>query len=133
MCSPPFLFTLSRSSRRARHPGTLLLVWRGPERNSSEHRRAHLIGGNGAVVVGPGSGAFPLISLGAVRSCSNGPDYIPLRGYITGPRWTMGAVHGRSISRSTLTGVDRAKPRPPCGPLSASDAVSRGPLSGFAL
>jgi hypothetical protein len=124
-CSPPFLFTLSRSSRRTRHPGTLLLVWRGRERDSGEHRGAHLVGCNGAAAVSPGSGVFPLLSLRAVRSSSNGPDYIPLRGYVTGPRWTMGAVHDRSVSRSTRTMVDRANPSPPRGPLSASETAEQ--------
>ena len=54
MCSPPFLFTLSRSSRRARHPGILLLIWRGRERDSGERRGAHLVGSNGAAADGPG-------------------------------------------------------------------------------
>jgi hypothetical protein len=36
----------------------------------------------------------------------NGSDYIPLRGYVTSPPWTMGAVHGRSVSRSTRPVVD---------------------------
>ena len=51
-----------------------------------------------------------LLSSRAVRSVSNGPDYIPLRGYVTGPPWTMDAVHGRSVGRSTHAVVDRANP-----------------------
>ena len=51
-----------------------------------------------------------LLSSRAVRSVSNGPNYIPLRGYVTGPPWTMDAVHGRSAGRSTRTVVDRANP-----------------------
>jgi len=78
-------------------------------------------------------GSSPSFLPRAVRSVSNDPDYIPLRGYLTGPQWTMGAVHGRSVSRSTRSVVDRANPSPPCGPLSASDAVSHGPPSNFAL
>ena len=116
MCSPPFIYALSCSPRRAGHRSSLLFVWRGGERVSGELRGAHHVDSNGAAVVGIGSGERPrLLSSRAVRSDSNGLDYIPLRGYVTGPPWTMGAVHGRSVGRSTHTVVDRANPRTPRG------------------
>ena len=58
-CSPPFLFALSCSPHRAGHPGSLLFVWRGRERDSGELRGAHLVGGNGTTAVGPGLGESP--------------------------------------------------------------------------
>jgi len=129
MCSPPFICALSCSPRRAGHCGSFIFVWRGRERDSGEVRGAHLVGGNGTAVVGLGLGERPrLLSSRAARSVSNGPDRIPLRGYLTCPPWTMGTVHERSVGRSTRTVVDRANPRTPRGPLSASDGVSRGPL-----
>jgi len=113
----PFICALSCSPRRAGHRGSFIFVWRDRERDFSELRGAHLVGGNGAAVVGLSSGERPrLLSSRAVRSVSHGPDCIPLWGYVTGPPWTMGAVHGRSVGRSTRTVVNRANPSTPRGP-----------------
>jgi len=56
---PAFFYALSCSPRRAGHCGGFIFVWRGRERDSGELRGAHLIGGNGATVVGLGSGERP--------------------------------------------------------------------------
>ena len=59
MCSPPFICALSCSPRRASHRGSFIFVLRGQERDSGEVRGVHLVGGNGAAVVGLGSGKRP--------------------------------------------------------------------------
>ena len=133
MCSPPFLFAQSCSPHRAGHPGGLVFVWCGRERNSGEFRGAYLVGGNGAAAVGPGSGEPPLLSPRAVRSHFSGSDYIPLQGYVTSPPWTMGAVHGHSVSRSTCTVVDRANPGTPRGPPIGQRRGQPRTAGGFAL
>ena len=75
----------------------------------------------------------PSFSPGAVRSDFSGSDYIPLRGYVTGPRWTMGAVHGRSVSRSMRTMVDQANPSTPRGPRVGQRRGQPRTAGGFAL
>jgi hypothetical protein len=58
-CTPPSLCALSCSPRRADHFGSFIFVWSGRERVSGELRGAHLVGGNGAAVLGLGQASAP--------------------------------------------------------------------------
>ena len=58
-CSPPLLCALSSSPRRVDHFGSFSLVWSGRERVSGELRGAHLVGDNGAAVLGLGQASTP--------------------------------------------------------------------------
>ena len=80
----------------------------------------------------PGSSP-PLLSPRAVRSDFNGSDYIPHRGNVTSPPWTMGAVHVRSVSRSTRPMVERANPSVPRGPPVGQRRGQPRIAGGFAL